>query len=525
MASNFTQNEQTGAVAEDEVGIRFTKWGWSVGRDRIDAGYDLFVEPDRVRYRGSRFLVQVKGTIQKRRGASLVALVDKHRLVEYVRNPHPVFLVRVAPDDCLYWLHIQEWAKSNRSRLTGSGVARISMKASRNLSDRDAFERYLDKILAPANECAGALAKMAEERATFLSDIDPRFLVKVGLINGREQHEIFARSESTETRFSFQPDKRADNISNLKEALQYGLPRKVEVSQFQLSGSPLFEALGMSNKHSGALTIGSKPRKGIVRIHPGRRFSPMAQCLEIEAELFIGQKGFAISSDSLNGLFQIDARIDERGRGNTTFDLRQSMLTSIPIQDLTELAIAGTWAEQIAEEKAMLPEIIFAGGRTKLQPSELSIETIGWWLYHVRTLSRLHLIARCLDLNFIVSADCILTEDETKDISFAYHLLRGARLSAGNVSMEIESSASFASMKPGKDSHGFWVTSSIVLTAGGQEFATLPVAIELPDYVLEPVADSSRLRVHSPLGEKAWITYAPDGPNDVFLRRISQENQ
>lgn len=86
---NFTENQRTGVLAENVVESLFLSWFWTVGRDRIDVGYDLFVEPDRERFKGQRFLVQVKGTARQKRGAP-TAKVSKSNLRKYAANRIPV---------------------------------------------------------------------------------------------------------------------------------------------------------------------------------------------------------------------------------------------------------------------------------------------------------------------------------------------------------------------------------------------------------------------------------------------------
>jgi len=520
MSPNFSQNEQTGAVSEDEVGVLFKKWGWGVGRDRIDVGYDLFVQPDKVRYRGSRFLVQVKGTAQKGRRAGLVAPVKKSRLIEYVRNPIPVFLIRASADGRFYWLHVQEWSKTNRSRLSGSGIAGVKMDSSCELANREQFEAYLDKVLAPPGQRAGSIAAMAEERSIELSEIDPNFIVRVGVNSGQETHELFARTEDAKANFNFKPDQKHHNIINLKEAIEFGLPRSIDVSEFKMSGSPLFDALNISQPRAGTMTLQGKGRNGVVRLYPGREFSLMVQCLEIQAELFSGQKGLAISSDSLDGLFMVEARIPLPGSGKTTFSLRHGKLTSVPIQHLTELANAGVWAEQVVDEQAVFPELVFGGKRGRLGATPLN-KSINPWLHQLRLLSQMHLIAKFFDLDFIVPVDCTLTTREAEDISLAYQLLRGARLDIDNVSFEFESTVEVP-VAGGK--FGIWATTNIVLTAGGSDFAAIPVLIDMPGYVVDPVPGTSKLRCHHPEGQKAAISYYSEGESDIAIRRTQAPN-
>ena len=83
---NFPENQKTGVLAEIDVERLFTSWSWNVGKDRIDVGYDLFVMPDHAQYQGARFLVQVKGTAQKKKKGIIVAPVSKDRLRQYAED-------------------------------------------------------------------------------------------------------------------------------------------------------------------------------------------------------------------------------------------------------------------------------------------------------------------------------------------------------------------------------------------------------------------------------------------------------
>lgn len=97
----YPRRQRTGRRAELAVEALFTDWGWVVGRDHIDIGYDLFVEPDHRIYRGARFHVQVKGTSQLD-VSRISAKVKKTRLHQYAQNILPVFVVRATHDLELY---------------------------------------------------------------------------------------------------------------------------------------------------------------------------------------------------------------------------------------------------------------------------------------------------------------------------------------------------------------------------------------------------------------------------------------
>lgn len=500
-------------------------WGWTIGRDRIDAGYDLCVEPETTRYHGARFLVQVKGTVQKKHRADIVAPVSKARLRQYARNPHPVFLIRAAPDGRFYWLHVQEWAKIHRSRLSGSGEARIRMTPLRELGDRSEFENYLDSVLGPPSERRGALAALAQDRSNYLNTLDPRFRVRVNVRDGAEEHEMFALSADAKADVSFRPTPLPENLSRLNDALEFGLPRRIRVDDFQVSGSPLFDELGASRPHAGTLIIQAKERRGIVRIHPGREVLPFAPELELEAGLYVGGNGFAVSNDELDSVFKIDLRLRSRGGSEVDVDLtlglRQSKLTEAPIQFLKELACAGEWAERIAAKQAMVIELAFQGTRARLSSAGSQTEKMEAWLSHVRLLSRLHLVAKTLNLDVVLPVDYRISEQDAHDIDFAYGLLKGQRLAGGSVSMEVEPGPS---IDLGPTSHGLYATTNVVLSVAGIEIGAIPMAIDMPGYAFERIEGSTRFRVFHPEDGNAWFTYEPEATNDVFVRRRSDSD-
>lgn len=163
---NFPENRRTGRLAELAVENLFTSWSWIVGHDHLDEGYDLNVEPDRTRYSGARFLVQVKGTARSK-GNSITAPVSKRRLRQYLINPHPVIIVRSTADGTLYWIHAQAWCKKNKDRLaSGDGNCSVRIDKASKLEDRESFERFLDRVLAPSERKPGALAALAAARGS-----------------------------------------------------------------------------------------------------------------------------------------------------------------------------------------------------------------------------------------------------------------------------------------------------------------------------------------------------------------------
>lgn len=113
------------------------------------------------------------------------------------------------------------------------------------------------------------------------------------------------------------------------------------------------------------------------------------------------------------------------------------------------------------------------------------------------------------------------TEEEASEINFAYHLLRGERLSGGSASMVIEPSSS---LDLGACSKDILATTNLVLSAGGREVGALPIAIEMPGYTLESISGTSKFRIHHPEGGNSWITHDPDGKQDVSMRLSTESS-
>jgi hypothetical protein len=155
---NFASTERTGRLGEIDVERLFITWSWTVGKDLIDVGYDLTVEPDIAEFGGHRFLVQAKATAENKKHGNVIAPIAKSRLRQYARNPIPVFIVRVTGDGALYWLHVQDWATAHGKRLSGDGTARINIPKTQRLEDKDDFVAYLKQIFKPLAEKSTALA-------------------------------------------------------------------------------------------------------------------------------------------------------------------------------------------------------------------------------------------------------------------------------------------------------------------------------------------------------------------------------
>ncbi len=515
---NFPNSHRTGALAEIDIERLFMSWRWNVGQDRIDVGYDLCVTPDRAKYQGARFLVQVKGTAQKKRKGVVVAPVSKARLRQYASDVLPVFIVRAMPGGEFYWLHAQAWAESNQDRLRGSGTAGVRFDVSHALAHRDAFEAYLEKVLpGRLHETPGGLSDLAAE-SRFLNSLDPRLKVRLSVRENTKTHEVFATSEDVASQFTFSPLRSPENLERLRDAVEYGLPRAIEVENFQLTGSPLFSEIGASGVNWGTLTIGQASRQpGTVRLYPGRRYSISAAELALDADLFNGQKGAAIINEMRESVIDLSIRLvpyQAGGKATVSMGLRPALLADRPLQHIDALRPLAVWTEQVAAQGSMFIELAFNHGRAPLAASDEGVNKLRPFLHWARTLSRLHLVAKALDSSIALPLEFELSAEDVGDIDLAYMLLKGERRAIDLGPIEFEPDRPI-----GSAGNTFFCTTTLAFAILGWPLGHIPVAIELANYSLEEVANSSRMRLTKGETGQAWISYAESHTSEFSVTR------
>ena len=505
---NFSNTRKTGRLAELSVEELFTSWSWIVGQDTIDEGYDLTVEPDRTRYTGARFLVQVKGTSKPQKGKAITAPVSKGRLRDYLINPLPVIIVRASADGTLHWIHAQAWCQPNRARIaSGNGECSVKIDKASRLEDREEFERFLDRVLAPSERRPGALAALAAARGEYLSSIDSRLKVRTSVNNGQEEHAILSTSEEP-LLFKFQLRPLGDGAQRLKDAIDYGMPAELEVEDFKLTGSPLFDELGADGHAKGKLIIQPRPQKGFVVIRPGTQFSPFASELRFDADWTKGLKGGSIANQAYESALSLNLRLsfeeDGSGRANANIGFRPT-LHERPIAELTEFSSIEQWANQIVDQGSTLIELNFFGRRASLSMASEGLSELLPWLPYTVFLGRLHHVAKALRSDFVVPDDLTFSPADVGDVGLAFALLKGERrrITVGNIKSDLVEEIDMG--RPGS----FHVRTDLLLSVARKAVGTIPVLIDLENYKAELTAPKELLLSAGEEGQ-AWISYCDD---------------
>lgn len=518
---NFSESQKTGRIAELDVERLFTSWGWIVGHDHIDEGYDLHVEPDRTRYSGARFLVQVKGTARSK-SKGVVAQVAKNRLRQYADNPIPVVIVRCTSDGTLYWIHAQEWARANEHKLGSNGASGVRFDKFNRLSDRAAFEAFLTKVLESPARRRGALAELAQERSRYLSSLDARLRVRTSVTEGREQHEIFAVSEDVDATFEFQPDPEAQNIKTLRETIDFGLPGEVKVGEFQLSGSPVFEAIGANREAHGTLSIqAANPDPVMVELRPGKKRSIFSPEISIPAQLFRGHEGVAISNGPLRSLFDLTVKIPRkagRGRADATFGIRREVLSYEPLRDIKALAPLVLWADGVLREESLTVELLFLGQRAPMTVPKEGLRSMQQFFLLARTFGKIHLVAKALDSAFVLPLEYDLCSSDVSDIDLAFALLKGERcpIEIGPIDIETAQTLNIS------QSSQFLITTTISFSIADQPLCDIPVKIELVGFSVDDRNSSNQLKLLKGEHGQAWMSQAEHDVIDGEVRRVEK---
>jgi hypothetical protein len=515
-AMNFPATQKTGRRAEVAVEDHFLSWDWNVGHDHIDIGYDLCITPDHAVYQGIRFLVQVKGTSIGGR-AGLTARVTKKRLRQYARDVLPVFIIRSTSHGDLYWIHAQAWARINEDALVGLGTSQVAFDPLRTLSDRATFEDYLNHVVRPLL-APDALAVINDERVFNLNAPNPQFTgsPKPKPTNRsveKSANHAASSSPLPEAQLSFRPLRTEENMQKLREAFEFGLPSPFEVEDFRITPPPeLPELKGVELTH-GTLTM--RPidaKRGSVQISPGRKYFVLSQELTLAADLFSGTKGIGITNQSYPSALDLKMRIAQEGkrlRADINLGIRMPAISERPLQEFQELSSLATWAEQIAAENSLHIALEFDGLREQLSPAVEPITSLLHVLQRVRAMSRLHMVTRALNSNFVLTSDMHFSLDDFQDIDLAFELLRGERKSVNLGPLEVEL-ADASSREMTRVAGEFVCTTTWEFAIGGKHAGYIPIMIELPGYVLEEEEVPGATKVRIARGEhgKAWMTYS-----------------
>ncbi|MBB4594833.1 DUF4365 domain-containing protein [Xanthomonas cannabis] len=487
---SLSVNQITGRAAELEVEQLFNSWGWVVGTDHIDDGYDLLVMPDRALYKGARFSVQVKGEAKVGKKRSVTAPVAKNRLRHYAEDPQPVVIVRRTGNGKLYWVHAQAWAKANPGRLSGSGNAGVRMDLNQELNERESFEHFLKANLTPAAQRHHALAELAEDRRVYLNSLDTSLEVDVGLLDGRECFTIRAAAGGSKARIQFEAATGETNLRALSDAIRLGKPAEIQVEDVRSIGSPLLTTLGLDSRSSGTISIEPAQRRaGFIRLHAGERHTVSSPTVMLPAELFIGQEGVSVAACHPDHLMEMSADFHKQGARGGKVDWRFTWsdvrLSSVPIRDLTALRDWESWATSVEIKQCARIEFSFEGSHHVLPFTLATVPELQLLINTARTFGRLHLVADAVQSSFQLPPGYDITPGEMGDIDLAYALLKGETLPVVMGTLEFEAKAPVEATD-----YEILVQTTLRIEIGELLLAELPVKIELPDFKVVPLDGS-----------------------------------
>lgn len=510
---NFPDSQRTGALGELDVARVFTDWKWSVGRYLIDSGYDLYVTPDQEKYRGISFYVQVKGTA-KESGKKVTAPVSRSRLRTYANSILPVFIVRATADGQLFWADAQAWAGSCSGGLKGGGYVSVGFAQQNNLTDRAEFESYLARLLPEVAQKLSAVSELSI-RSRYLNSIDPHFGVRISKTAGSTEHMVFARERAAAAAFSFKPKPAQENVQNLRDAIEFGLPRTVEVEGFRITGSPLFDAIG-ANAATGTLTFSrAEKSRGSVRLYPGRAHLVTSQEVVIEADLFNGVKGYAVSNEGYESVFALTLRADMGARTMAMNISLRPEIAHTPIREIDALRPLADWCDQVAIQKGMLVELCFRNVRAPATVGAETVQELWPFLQWARTLSRLHLLAKALGSTISLPEDLGFSSDDVETIDLAFSLMKGERIQINLGPQEIEPELPLNEVSP----DSLYTTTTMALSIFGAPLGEIPVGIEYSGFTMENVPGSKTVRLLQGDGGKAWISRAEQNEVGEWLGR------
>lgn len=515
---NFPESQKTGRLAESDVERLFISWGWTVGKDLIDVGYDLFVEPDQQRYSGTRFLVQVKGTVSKKK-QKYIARVSKSRLRQYATNPLPVFIVRVTPDGEFCWLHAQPWCELNRSIVAGSGYAGISVTRDRDLNNRNRFESYLAEIFRPVEQMAGAIEGMARKRADYLSSIDPRLSVKVDLINGAEQHEIKALASSPPftAKMTFKSAETLDDssLAQLRDHIEYGSPVDIQVTDFTLAGSALFPELGLEHIKGKLSLHQNNALKARFVLTPGRSYKPFEKHLYIDALGYRGQSGLLFKAEPFEQILMVECKISQIEDGahcHWSLQLNSEHIEGKQYGQLHQLSDLGNWALSVLEKNALHMSIEVSGTKSPVTMEKDGLEGMVDLLDWLVLQGKVQALANFSKSDLTYDSGVKISVEDTQAVSVAYAALRGERVPVSVKSISGKLIA--GSFVPSGEN--ILVETEMSISFGASTLVTLPIKIVLENFKLSIDELDQSIEILPSEDSRAFLSHRIDGESGAM---------
>lgn len=340
-----------------------------------------------------------------------------------------------------------------------------------------------------------------------MSSLDSRLQVRTSVQDGHEHHAIHATTDEP-LHFHFQARALGDGARQLQDAIEFGVPAELDVEEFRLTGSPLFDEFSLYGPSRGKLVLKPTPKNGCVVMRPGAKFSPFAPELRLDAAWTNGIKGASITNQDYESVFDLRMRLSfhEDGSGQATASIGfRSLVHQRPIAELHELGPIEHWAEQIVQDRASSIELNFYGRRASLPLVDDGLSQLLPWIPYAVFLSRLHRVAKALRSDFVVPEDYRFSAADIDDVDLAYGLLKGERrrTNVGNLDADLNDEIDLD--RP----YSFHVGTTLLMSFDGQVLGSIPIRVDLEDYIAEKPLPK-KLRLSKGENGQAWISYCQE---------------
>lgn len=505
---NFPNTQRTGTLGELAVESLFTSWSWTVGKDRIDVGYDHIVEPDRDKFLGARFLVQTKGSVSSvvHRTGVLRVPVSKSRLREYAKNPHPVFIVRATRSGVLYWVHAQEWCARNSGKIAGRGNVRVDIPLSNVLEDRASFEEYLSGII-PANVISEySLPSQISARSRYLSSIDPRLSVEVSASRSGESYKISkgASEEPIDLHVQFKLAAATEgDLKGLNELRDFGLPLKVPVKDFQVTGSDLLPKIGMTRPIAGQIEISpARATSARVVLSTNASLGLTAQ-VALSVAMTRGEKGVAFSCDEppIRSRFLLHAD-GAKVQCDINFSLAEDALADQPIASIRSLQEWGAWSEQALQHGRFYLTIEKNGSRMSTI-ADFSKTDLPGFLRYISMLSKVRALADYSGCGYVYRASDF-GPDDSWAADAALRVLRGERVPSRIRKLSFSPGVNPAVIQ--QEDGPLYMETSFEIRLGQTRLINVPVLISFVGF-RKSIRSDGEIEIEESDSSESWMMY------------------
>ncbi|MDD4950899.1 MAG: hypothetical protein PHC76_14855, partial [Sulfuricurvum sp.] len=157
------------------------------------------------------------------------------------------------------------------------------------------------------------LKNVSVASANYLHHLDPRLRVDVAYHNNTAIYTFFQHGdEPVDLNVKFSINEKHESHNDFEEMFNYGKPIELAVTNFELSGSPIFDTL-LSDFNAATILVKPESINANMKIWLSKDHKMPFFMDDVRGEIFRGMKALYFTGTSCNGLFKFEVHVGKEG--------------------------------------------------------------------------------------------------------------------------------------------------------------------------------------------------------------------